>query len=249
MILTMETLRAGALKLGLELSAQQMEQFQTFYRELIDWNRKFNLTAITGYEEVQTRHFLDSLSVLLACRSPAVDKGIRIIDVGTGAGLPGIPVKLVLPRTRLVLLDSTNKKGVFLQHLVQTLNLSDVAVVVGRAEEVAHQQPYRERFDVVLSRAVAALPALAELTLPFCAVGGCFIAQKKGAIETEVAQANIAITALGGRLRDVKRVELDQLNDDRYLVIVDKVSATPEEYPRRPGIPAKRPLIDKRIKQ
>lgn len=246
----MDTLKAGARKLGIDLTAQQMEQFQIFYRELLEWNRKFNLTAITEYEEVQTRHFLDSLSVLLACPSPVTDnKDIRVMDVGTGAGLPGIPIKLVLPRISLVLLESTAKKTVFLQHLVQALNLIDVTVVVGRAEEIARQPQYREQFDVVLSRAVAALPALAELTLPFCAVGGKFIAQKKGAIETEVAQANAAITMLGGKLREVKRVELDHLGDDRYLVIVDKVSGTLEPYPRRPGIPAKRPLIDKQGKQ
>ena len=141
-----------------------------------------------------------------------------------------------------MLLEATAKKANFLRHISQRLGLANVEIVVGRAEGVAHQPKYREKFDVVLSRAVAALPTLVELTLPFCAVGGIFIAQKKGAIDDEIGQAGRAISLLGGRLREVKRVDLSSLPNERYLVVIDKLSPTLEQYPRRPGLPAKRPL-------
>jgi 16S rRNA (guanine527-N7)-methyltransferase len=237
-----EKLKAGAKELGLELTPAQLEQFDSYYRELIDWNKRANLTAITDYEEVQLKHFLDSLTIILAW-PPQIDKALRVIDVGTGAGLPGIPLKIVFPEIKLVLLEATAKKAVFLRHIVQELSLDDVEVVVGRAEEVAHQPQYREQFDIALSRAVAALPALVELTLPFCAVGGSFIAQKKGAIDEEISRAGRAIGLLGGSLREVKEVALPSLPNERYLVIIDKLSPTPEKYPRRPGLPAKRPLL------
>lgn len=245
----MDKLVGGATKLGVPLSAGQLGQFETFYRELIDWNRKFNLTAITDYEAVQIKHFLDSLTVTLAWPTLPHSKDSRLIDVGTGAGMPGIPLKIILPRIKLVLLEATAKKVVFLRHLIQVLGLDDVEIVVGRAEEVAHQPQYREQFDLVLSRAVASLPTLVELTLPFCAPGGSFIAQKKGEVASEISQASKAIAKLGGKLRQVKRVPLAEFDEERYLVIIDKVGATPLAYPRRPGIPAKRPLIDKRMGQ
>ena len=182
----MEKLKSGAQKLGLHLSQQQLELFEMYYRELVDWNRKINLTRITGYEEVQLKHFLDSLTVTLATKPLAGGESLSVIDVGTGAGLPGIPLKILLPDIRIVLLEATAKKTKFLHHVVATLGLNDVEIVVGRAEEVAHNARYRERFDLVLSRAVASLSTLVELTLPFCAVGGSFVAQKKGNIEQEV---------------------------------------------------------------
>lgn len=241
-VITMEKLEAGAIKLGFHLTSRQLEQFHIYYQELIDWNRRMNLTAITDYEEVQIKHFLDSLTVTLAWQQPIGSMDFRLIDVGTGAGLPGIPLKILLPNIRLVLLDSTAKKAVFLHHLKQKLGLDDVEIVVGRAEEVAHKTQYRERFDVVLSRAVAPLPTLVELTLPFCTIGGYFIAQKKGAIDSEISRASRAISLLGGNLRGVKRVDLEEFTDERWLVVIDKVLPTPQLYPRRPGIPAKRPL-------
>ena len=239
----MEKLGAGAIKLGLALSPKQLELFQLYYQELVDWNQRVNLTAITDYGEVQVKHFLDSLTVTLGMKQPIGESDCRVIDVGTGAGLPGIPLKIVLPEIKLVLLDSTAKKAAFLHHLKQKLELDDVEIVVGRAEAVAHKSQYREKFDVVLSRAVAPLPTLVELTLPFGAVGGTFIAQKKGAIDPELSQASRAISLLGGKQREVKRIDLEEFTDERWLVIIDKVSPTPEQYPRRPGMPAKKPLL------
>ena len=238
----MKKLSSGADRLGLHLSTGQLEQFEAYYRELTDWNRQINLTTITGYEDVQVDHFLDALTVALVWRPPATGRRPTGIDVGTGAGMPGVPLRIAFPDMRLVLLESTGKKAAFLHHLCRQLGLDDVEIVVGRAEDIAHDQQYRERFDLVLSRAVAALPALVELALPLCAVGGTFVAHKKGDIEREVAQAATAIDTLGGRLQDVRAVDLPEFPDRRCLVVVEKVSATPERYPRRPGIPARRPL-------
>jgi len=238
-----EKFASGARKLGIELTSRQLEQFQIYYHELIEWNQRVNLTAITGYEEVQIKHFLDSLTVILALKQPLGKESFRLIDVGTGAGIPGIPLKIILPDIKLVLLEATAKKADFLHHIKHKLGLDDVEIIVGRAEDVACKAQYREKFELVLSRAVARLPTLVELTLPFCAVGGSFIAQKKGDIDPEISQGGKAISLLGGNLREVKRVDLTEFTDSRWLVVIDKVSPTPQQYPRRPGIPAKRPLL------
>ena len=253
----MERLNIGAKKLGLQLKSGQLEQFNIYYQELLDWNKRVNLTSITGYEDVQIKHFLDSLTVTLAWQPLVTNADFRLIDVGTGAGMPGMPLKILFPDIKLVLLDSTAKKAAFLHHLKYQLGLDNVEIVVGRAEEIAHQAQYRESFDIVLSRGVAPLATLVELTLPFCLIGGNLIAQKKGAIDPvrksngvdqEISQATKAISLLGGRLREVKRVNLEEFTDERQLVIIDKVSPTPQLYPRRPGIPSKRPLLDKQVK-
>ena len=238
----MEKLYACAQKLGYQLSPKQLEQFSVYYQELSDWNQRINLTSITGYEDVQIKHFCDSLTVTLAIKPSEPGNHPRVLDVGSGAGFPGIPLKIILPAISLVLLESTAKKTAFLRHLKEKLALDDVEIVTSRAEEAAHLEQYREKFDIVLSRAVAPLSALVELTLPFCTIGGCFIAQKKGALDSEISQAAKAIGAMGGSLREIKRIELEEFADERYLIIIDKVAPTPAQYPRRPGMPAKNPI-------
>ena len=234
----MEKLIEGALHLGLPLTAQQVELFQAYYDELVDWNRRMNLTAIVDYDEVQVKHFLDSLTITMILR----DSPLKVADVGTGAGLPGIALKIAYPNIELTLIDSTQKKAAFLNHIVTTLGLEGVSVVIGRAEELAHDAHYREHFDAVLARGVAKLASLAELTLPFCAVGGVFIAMKKREDRGEVDESDVALRTLGGRLRQIIGIELSGLSD-RALVVIDKVTSTPDKYPRRSGIPQKRPLL------
>ncbi len=240
----MEHLKAGAKKLGLHLNPAQLKQFNIYYQELIDWNQQMNLTSITSFKEIQIRHFLDSLTATLALRQAIKGNKLDLIDIGTGAGMPGLPIKIALPAIKLILLEATAKKAAFLTHLEQKLKLDDVEIVVGRAEEVAHEPRYRQHFDIVLSRAVAPLPTLVELALPFCTINGVFIAQKKGATaHLEISKATKVISLLGGSLTKVKRIDLNELPDERYLIIIDKVSPTPKRYPRRPGIPTKRPIV------
>jgi 16S rRNA (guanine527-N7)-methyltransferase len=238
----MQYLYAGATKLDLKLQPQQIKQFYIYYQELLEWNQRINLTSITAFREVQIKHFLDSLTVILAIKSVA-SKNLSLIDVGSGAGFPGLPLKIAFPNINLVLLEATDKKAAFLHHLTQKLNLNNVEVLVGRAEEIAHRARYRQQFDIVLSRAVATLPALIELTLPLCAVKGRTIIQKKGDIKDELGKATRAIEILGGSQPELKKIKLPELTDDRYLVIIDKISPTPAKYPRRPGMPAKRPIL------
>ncbi len=235
----MQKLIDGVSKLGLHLDERQIGQFALYFQELVEWNQRMNLTRITAYEDVQVKHFLDSLPVALVLEQ---DIDYRLIDVGTGAGFPGIPLKIWSPRIRLSLLESTGKKTQFLAHLVEKLQLGQVEIINQRAEDAAHDPQYREAFDAAVGRGLAPMPVLTELTLPFCRTGGCLIAQKKGQVDAEVAAASRAIDVLGGKLRELKKIEIEEFGEIRWLVIVDKVAGTPVKYPRRPGIPAKRPL-------
>ena len=238
----MEILKSSARKLGIRFTKQQLDLFEVYYQELVEWNRRINLTAITGYQDVQTDHFLDSLSAILALKEYQADESLKIIDIGAGAGFPGIPLRIVRPDVRLVLLEATGKKTGFIKHIVAKLNLDNVEIITARAEDLAHDNCYRESFDVVVSRAVAPLATLAELTLPFCKIGGCLIALKRGDISREIAAAQKAITTLGGKIKVAINVTLEEFTDGRCLVVVEKVRQTPEKYPRRPGIPGKKPI-------
>ncbi len=242
----MQRLLDGTKTLGLRLTTQQQTTFQLYYEELVAWNQRFNLTAITEYEQVQIRHFLDSLSCLLSDEMRVVLQrhGTRFIDVGAGAGFPGIPLKIVFPASRLTLLEATGKKVTFLEHLIQLLGLQTSIAIKARAEELAHDPTHREQYDLAVARAVAELPVVVEYTLPFCMVGGWVVAQKGEAGAAEAWSAEKAIALLGGELRRVIPVELPGLPEDRSLVVIKKVSPTPEAYPRRPGIPSKRPLVN-----
>ena len=237
----MERLLRGAGKLGIELDAAQLGRFEGFYQQLVDWNRRINLTSVTEYEEVQTRHFLDSLSVSAAIPAEML-RGARLLDVGSGAGLPGVPLAIAHSELSVTLLEATAKKAAFLEQLVDELELDGVDVLTGRAETLAHDVRLRERFDVVASRAVAKLPVLAELTLPFCRVGGLVVAQKARRAEQEIEDAVPAIAELGGNLPAVTPVTVPESDVRRLLVTIDKRAPTPSRYPRRPGIPSKRPL-------
>ena len=239
----MKKLIEGVRKLGIELNAKQTSQFELYYQELIKWNKKFNLTSITDYSEVQIKHFLDSLTITLALTREEMNKpDFNLIDIGTGAGFPGVPLKILLIKPRLVLVESVAKKTAFLHHITQKLELDSVEVIHGRAEEIAHLPLYREQFALVISRAVALLSTLVELALPFCQIDGKFVAQKKGEIKQEINKANKAIDALGGKLDQVKKIELEEFSDERYLVIIDKIYPTLEKYPRRPGMLKRCPI-------
>lgn len=238
----MEPLIAGTRELGVTLANSHLAAFETCYRELVDWNQRFNLTAITDREGVLVRHFLDSLSCLRALPRAELEGGARVVDVGTGAGFPGLALKIVCPGMRLTLLEATRKKATFLEHMVRVLGMEEVVVIHGRAEELGRDPAHRECYNWALARAVAEMPTLSEYLLPLVKVGGAALAQKGEGAAAEVHGAEAAITTLGGRVRQLTPVELRGLAETRYLVVVDKVAATPEKYPRRPGVPRKSPI-------
>lgn len=254
----MRHLYEGAQALGLTLSQKELDAFRVYQQELAEWNERFNLTAISEDKQVQIRHFLDSLSCLLVVdgnrAGPLVPVGLRripesvrgwnarAIDVGTGPGFPGIPLKIVCPRLRLTLMEATGKKITFLTHIVDKLGLKDVQVVQGRAEEVGQSPEHREQYDLVLARAVAEMVVLAEYTLPLCKLGGRVVAQKALDVQAEVMAAEHAIRIMGGEVRHLVDVELSGLAESRTLVVLDKIARTPANFPRRPGVPQKKPL-------
>ena len=237
----MEALLSGVQRLGLDLGEEQIALFQRYFQELVEWNLRTNLTAITDYREVQTKHFLDSLTVSLVIPRDVTANG-TLMDVGSGAGFPGLPLKILWPGLRVTLVESVGKKAAFLRHLAGALGLEGVEVRTQRAESLGHDPQVRDTFDVVVSRAVADLSVLAELTLPFCKLGGRVVAQKKSGIEDELNGAERAISLLGGALERVGVVDLEEIGEPRWLVVLAKDAESPSRYPRRPGIPTKRPL-------
>ena len=225
---------------GVRLTAEQERQFAVFERELLAWNEQFNLTSIKDPRGVQVRHFLDSLSCLLAFEAGKLPKSL--VDVGTGAGFPGIPLKIVLPKLKLTLVESVGKKARFCEHMVKVLNLSDVLVVAERAEDLGQNPEHREEYETAVGRAVAAAPVLAEYLLPLVKPGGVALMPRGEAAETEAEAAVGAFRKLGGDLERVIPVVLPEVEGRRALVVVKKNARTPKLYPRKPGTPNKNPL-------
>jgi 16S rRNA (guanine527-N7)-methyltransferase len=224
---------------GVDLSPEQQRAFRRMAATLLDWNRHVNLTAITEPNEVEIRHFLDSISVLRAVK---LQPGAKVIDVGAGAGFPGLPLRIVCPQIALALLESTGKKAEYLQHVVNLLELGNVQVVNLRAEEAGQDPAHREQYDVALARAVARLPVLVEYLLPLLKVGGKMVALKGESAAQEVTAAQEALRLLGGEMRRLLPVELPEVAETHYLVIIEKVAASPAKYPRRAGVPSRKPL-------
>lgn len=231
----------GLRQLGLLLTGRQVWQFERYRQELLDWNTRINLTAITDPEEVLLKHFLDSLSLLLVYHRPAA----RLLDIGAGAGFPGLPLKIVHPQWQIVLIEATGKKVTFLRHIIETLQLKNVVAVHGRAEELAHRAEYRASFDVVTARAVASLPVLLEYAAPFCRVGGQIILSKKGDLAEELAQGMRAAHQVGAVLKDNVPVRLPGLDDGRRLLVWEQQQKCPAQFPRSGSVIAKRPLGEK----
>ncbi len=225
--------------LGLKFGPQQLGSFDWYASELVEWDRRFNLTAITDSQGIEVKHFLDSLTCLQAMGPGPTG---RVIDVGTGAGFPGIPLKIACPRLELTLVESIGKKVEFCRHVVRSLGLERVEIVHDRVERVGHQSEHRGVYDWALARAVASMPVLAEYLLPLLKLNGRAIIQKGETGPAEVHTAEGALRILGGRVDQLIPIELPTVVECRYLVVVIKNAATPDKYPRRPGIPAKRPL-------
>ena len=238
----MELLVKGAAALGIQLDATQTDQFRRYYEQIIEWNKRVNLTRITDWEQAQVHHFLDSLSISMVLSPTLTWSNERVLDVGSGAGVPGVPLMIAFPDLQVTLLEATAKKAKFLAHVAEELSLSNLRVCTGRAESLAHDTELRESFDAVVSKAVAKLNVLAELTLAFCRVGGIVIAQKGRAVHDEVQDAGRAIGLMGGETDEVREVTLLGATGPRSLIVIRKSTATPDRYPRRPGMPEKRPL-------
>ena len=229
---------AGQL-FGIHLTGRQAIALMTYERELLEWNEKFNLTAIRDAEGIRTKHFLDSFSCVAAWKETPPR---TLIDIGTGAGFPGIPLKILYPSMRLTLVESVGKKANFCRHVVGSLKMDSVEVIHARAEEVGQMAAHREKYEWAVARAVANLPVLVEYLLPLVQVGGSVIAQKGESGPAEAHKAQHAVKVLGGEIRQLTRVILPGVADERYLIVVGKVAQTPKNYPRQPGLPAKKPL-------
>jgi 16S rRNA (guanine527-N7)-methyltransferase len=237
----------GAKKLEIDLSFDQIDRFDLYATRLIEWNTRFNLTSIVDPSEIVIKHFLDSLSAAQPALLHAVGQGLiprtaKLIDVGAGAGFPGLPLKIVYPELSLTLLEATKKKCDFLEAMIAELKLSSSIVVNARAEDAAQNVAHREQYGVAIARAVAELPTLSEYLLPFVKRGGLAIAMKSKDVQEETKRAEAAIKTLGGQLKQIVPVTIPGLNEERSLVVIEKISATPEKYPRRAGMPSKKPI-------
>ena len=226
-------------ELGITLNSTQKQQFDKFYELLIEWNQVMNLTGITEYEEVNEKHFIDSLSIVKAVD---MDSVVTVIDIGTGAGFPGIPLKIAFPHLKMVLLDSLNKRVQFLNTVIDTLELTDIETIHGRAEDFAKQTQYREQFDLCVSRAVANLATLSEYCIPYVKQEGMFIPYKSGEIEEELQNSKKAVHILGGKIEDVIKFQLPGTEIGRSFVKIRKVQNTSKKYPRKAGLPGKEPI-------
>ena len=227
---------------GIELSDVQKEQFATYFHELVETNKVMNLTSITDEDQVYLKHFYDSI-VLGFVDEKILNEELTLCDVGSGAGFPSLPLKIINPKLKITIVDSLNKRIKFLEGLVDKLNLTDVSLVHGRAEEVGKNPQFREKFDVVTARAVAAMNVLTEFCLPLVKVGGQFVAMKSEKAPEEVKNAQYAIETLGGAIKQQESVELPNDAGIRNFIFVEKISKTPKKYPRKPGTPAKKPLV------
>ena len=226
-------------ELGITLTQTQFNQFDKYYEMLVEWNKVMNLTGITEYEEVNEKHFVDSLALVKALD---ISKVQTVIDIGTGAGFPGIPLKIAFPHLKITLLDSLNKRIRFLDSVIEELNLTDIHTIHGRAEDFARQADYREQFDLCVSRAVSNLAVLSEYCLPFVAKGGTFVSYKSADSDAEIQEGKKAISILGGKLINIDKFKLPDSDLGRALVYIKKVKDTPKKYPRKAGTPAKLPL-------
>ncbi len=229
----------GLKELNIELSNEQIAQFHKYYEMLVEKNKVMNLTAITEWEEVVHKHFLDSIAII---KTMDMSKSYRILDLGTGAGFPGIPLKIAFPQLEIVLLDSLNKRILFLQEVIDELGLKDITAIHGRAEDFAKRKEYRETFDLCVSRAVANLSSLTEYCLPYVKKGGVFVSYKSQTAVEEAKAAGKAIHVLGGKLEGIIDFTLPGTDMTRCFVKVKKVLETPKKYPRSAGKPTKEPL-------
>lgn len=226
-------------ELSIVLNDKQIQQFEQYYNILVEWNKVMNLTAITKYEEVIEKHFLDSLTIVNAIH---VEKIETLIDVGTGAGFPGIPLKIAFPHLKVTLLDSLNKRIKFLNEVIDLLELDDIKTIHGRAEDYAKQAEYREQYDICVSRAVANLATLSEYCLPYVKVDGLFVPYKSGEIDEELKSSEKAVSILGGKVEEVVKFQLPGTDIGRSFVKIHKIKETKKKYPRKAGMPTKEPL-------
>lgn len=232
----------GAQKMGINLHKEQIKKFSRYLELLVQWNQKINLTSLKTPQEIIIKHFLDSISCIKVINKYMNIEGTSIIDVGTGAGFPGMPIKIVCPSISLFLLEARKKKTIFLEKIIEEINFQKVEVINGRAEAFGKCPDYRQKYDIVLSRAVALLNTLSEYCLPLVRVGGLFVAQKGRSYREEIDKALKAVQFLGGELIGVENVRIPFINQERYLLIIKKIKDTPSKYPRKEGLPQKRPL-------